>query len=142
MRTAITYFQQALEKDAAYAPAYAGIAECYLLLATPEGVESLPLSEGFPQAEAAAGQTQQAQQALADLQALAAGHYVSPYQFAVAYAGLGDKDRAFAALEQGLLARQIRIVMVRGDPRFAALRDDPRYAELLKRFPPVVQQPT
>jgi len=54
LKTAIEYFQQTIDKDPAYAPAYAGIAECYLLLATPEGVESMPLGEGFPKAEAAA----------------------------------------------------------------------------------------
>jgi eukaryotic-like serine/threonine-protein kinase len=48
---AIDYFQQAIEKDARYALAYAGLADCYVLL----GWNCyLPPKEAFPKAKAAA----------------------------------------------------------------------------------------
>ena len=51
------------------------------------------------------------------------------------YAGLGDKDQAFAWLEKdfqdrsGTLANQITHF-----PMLATLRSDPRYADLLRRM--------
>jgi serine/threonine-protein kinase len=48
---AIEYFQQAVEKDSSYALAYAGLADCYVLL----GWNSyLPPKEAFPKGKAAA----------------------------------------------------------------------------------------
>jgi eukaryotic-like serine/threonine-protein kinase len=47
----IEYFQQAIEKDPSYAPAYSGLADCYSMLAGQPGV---PPKEIFPKAEEAA----------------------------------------------------------------------------------------
>ena len=49
----IEYFQQAIEEDPGYALAYAGIADCYVLLGSP-GLVALPPREAFPKATAAA----------------------------------------------------------------------------------------
>src|SRR5260370_6740575 len=51
MQKAIEYFQQALEKDPAYAPAYAGLADSYDILAF---FNVLPPREVMPKAKAAA----------------------------------------------------------------------------------------
>jgi TolB-like protein/DNA-binding winged helix-turn-helix (wHTH) protein/Tfp pilus assembly protein PilF len=49
IRKAIDYFRQAIEADPAYAPAYAGMAECYL----PLGYHGyLPPADAFPKAKA------------------------------------------------------------------------------------------
>ncbi|HEX7286321.1 MAG TPA: tetratricopeptide repeat protein [Candidatus Angelobacter sp.] len=50
---AITYFKKAIESDPAYAPAYAGLADCYFLLGSVPYTALRP-EEAFPQAEAAA----------------------------------------------------------------------------------------
>jgi tetratricopeptide (TPR) repeat protein len=55
----------------------------------------------------------------------------SPYYIATVYAGLGDKDQAFAWLEKIKHLRTVRLIKT--DPRFDALRDDPRFAALLRR---------
>ena len=55
------------------------------------------------------------------------------YQAAV-YAGLGDKDQAFAWLEKGFQARAGMLVFVIFDNTFDPLRSDPRYADLLRRM--------
>src|SRR5437879_11474509 len=51
MEKTIEYFQQALEKDPAYAPGYAGLADCYNTLAF---FTVLPPREVMPKAKAAA----------------------------------------------------------------------------------------
>ena len=50
-RRGIEYFQQAIDRDPGYAPAYAGLADCYSLLST---VGMLPPKELLPKAKAAA----------------------------------------------------------------------------------------
>lgn len=51
LKTGRDYFQQAIDLDPSYAPAYVGLAECYALFST-YGV--MPASEAFPRAEQAA----------------------------------------------------------------------------------------
>jgi eukaryotic-like serine/threonine-protein kinase len=58
---------------------------------------------------------------------------LAQYQAAV-YAGLGEKDQAFAWLEKGFQARSGTLVFVVSDLTFDPLRDDPRYADLLRRM--------
>jgi TolB-like protein/DNA-binding winged helix-turn-helix (wHTH) protein/Tfp pilus assembly protein PilF len=48
---AIDYFQQAIQKDPNYAPAYAGLADCYALIG---GYSTAPATEFMPKARAAA----------------------------------------------------------------------------------------
>ncbi len=52
---------------------------------------------------------------------------------AVAHAGLGDHDAALAWLDQAQTARSSRLLYLRIDPRFTALRGDPRFADLVTR---------
>jgi serine/threonine-protein kinase len=58
---------------------------------------------------------------------------LAQYQAAV-YAGLGDKDQAFAWLEKGFQARNATLVFVVFDLTFEPLQSDPRYADLLRRM--------
>ncbi len=51
LRKAIEYFHQAIDKDPAYALAYAGVADCYNILGF---YSQLPPKDAFPKAEAAA----------------------------------------------------------------------------------------
>ncbi len=51
VKKGISYFQQAIEKDPAYAAAYAGLADCYNVLGF---YSALPSTEAFPRAKAAA----------------------------------------------------------------------------------------
>jgi tetratricopeptide (TPR) repeat protein len=52
---------------------------------------------------------------------------------AVAYAGLGEFDEAFTWLEQAQARRSSRLLYLRIDPRFTALRGDPRFATMVTR---------
>jgi hypothetical protein len=50
------------------------------------------------------------------------------------YAELGDKDRAFEALELAYKKRDIWLIRLRTDFALDSLRSDPRYAELVRRI--------
>jgi len=52
---------------------------------------------------------------------------------AVIYGALGDRDKAFAALERSFAARE-GLARMKVDPLFDDLRDDPRFKDLLKRM--------
>jgi hypothetical protein len=57
---------------------------------------------------------------------------MSAYNMAGYYAELGDKERAFAALNEAVEADQL-VGFVKIDPVMKPLRDDPRFQSLLKR---------
>jgi DNA-binding winged helix-turn-helix (wHTH) protein/tetratricopeptide (TPR) repeat protein len=56
------------------------------------------------------------------------------FHLAVIYAGLGDREQAFAFLEKGLKERNRNMLLLKVDPRFDSLRSDPRFADLLLRI--------
>jgi len=61
--------------------------------------------------------------------------YLQPvYGEASIYALLGQKEKAFEALERSIERRERpSLATLKVDPRFDTLRDDPRFAELLKK---------
>jgi eukaryotic-like serine/threonine-protein kinase len=83
---------------------------------------------------ALAGKNSEARQALRDLQANSRHIYISPYGIATAYAALGDKDQAFAQLEQTYAQRSQFIGFLKVDPEVDSLRSDPRFQDLLGRM--------
>jgi TolB-like protein/Flp pilus assembly protein TadD len=62
---AISYFQTAIQYDGSYAPSYAGLADCYALLATAPYTVLLP-SEAFPKANANARKALELDEGLAE----------------------------------------------------------------------------
>lgn len=70
------------------------------------------------------------------LQTIVAEHArlkISPYNLATIYAELGDKDQAFAALNQAIDDSDQYIGFMKIDPFMNHLRSDPRFQEVLKR---------
>ena len=65
---------------------------------------------------------------------LAVDHKASPSNLATIYASLGDKDRAFEALEQVAVVQPHHLGRILINPEMAALRGDPRWAPFRKRF--------
>ncbi len=82
-------------------------------------------------AAALKGDRKTAQDMLAELDARAKKQWVEPYFYAMIYAGLGDKDRAFAELDKAYEARSWYMAVVGVDSKFDSLRSDPRFAKLL-----------
>jgi hypothetical protein len=56
------------------------------------------------------------------------------YWIAVAYAALGERDAAFAELENAYQAHDFFVRRLKGDPFLDPLRSDPRFADLTRRL--------
>ena len=61
------------------------------------------------------------------------GCYVSSSNFAIAYAALGEPDKALAYLEKEVTERSPRPALFAVISIWDDLRDDPRFAELVRR---------
>jgi TolB-like protein/lipopolysaccharide biosynthesis regulator YciM len=58
---------------------------------------------------------------------------IGRYEIAFIYAGLGDKENAFAWLDSAFQARDKGILYLKIDPCLDPLRPDPRFQELIRR---------
>jgi len=76
------------------------------------------------------GQVARSRVILVELEKLAQERYVDHTHLAAIHAALGDKDKAFAALDQALNDRSARVYAPRFYPWLAPLREDPRFVEL------------
>lgn len=85
-------------------------------------------------ADAVSGNVAEAQHMLKELQQFSKQRYVSPYHFAVIYAGLGERDQAFQLLEKAYGDREGRMTVLKFAPEFAALRSDPRFTKLMQQM--------
>jgi serine/threonine protein kinase len=108
-----------------------GMALDATLAKTPERWDRYPL---LAYAYAAAGRRDQAIKILNEQLRLAKQRDVSPYNFAIIYTGLGDKDRAFDWLTKCVEQRMLIIFHLKSRPLFDPLRADPRYRDLLRRM--------
>jgi TolB-like protein/DNA-binding winged helix-turn-helix (wHTH) protein/Tfp pilus assembly protein PilF len=60
--------------------------------------------------------------------------YTPAVFYAMVYAALGEKDRAFSWLEKAYTDRSGILCFYLRSPKFESLRSDPRYADLLRRI--------
>lgn len=140
---AIEYFRQALEMDPSFIPARRLMAMSYVQkldfaaaireLRTAIGQEDAPdtLAElGY--AYALSGRKLEARKVLRDLQYKSGSRYTSPRDYALIYAGLGEKDEAFGCLENAFREGSA-LLELKVDARWDLLRGDPRFTDLLKR---------
>jgi TolB-like protein/Tfp pilus assembly protein PilF len=84
-------------------------------------------------AYAQAGRRSDALRLLAELKRRRKAGFVPAGPFVNAYIGLGDKDQAFAWLEQGYKEHSNILRFLKVDPAFDPLRGDPRFADLVRR---------
>jgi len=82
---------------------------------------------------AVSGKLGDAENTLRKLDELSKHRYVSPYQKAVIYAGLGKKEEALKFLEKAYGERSLPPVSLRFDPRLNELRGDSRFQEFVRR---------
>lgn len=85
---------------------------------------------------AVSGQRGEAQKILTQLLDEARSKPVSAYNIARIYAGLGEKEQAFAWLEKAIDERDSNLTMpgLKADVQLDMLRSDPRFQELLHRM--------
>jgi Flp pilus assembly protein TadD len=60
--------------------------------------------------------------------------YVSSFDIAVVYVGLGNRDQAFAWLEKAYDERTRPLLGMKANPKLDLLRSDPRFASLMQRM--------
>jgi eukaryotic-like serine/threonine-protein kinase len=80
------------------------------------------------------GRTQEARQFLDELLTAARQGYVSAYDIALVYTGLGDSDSAFEWIAKAVAERSSFVVHLTWDARLEPLRADRRFAELVERL--------
>ena len=88
-------------------------------------------------AYAASGKKAEARKILRELHQQSKNRYVSPFDRALIYAGLGENEQALGWLEQAE-EQSVPLHHINVDQRFNSLRSDKRYQQLLRRigFPP------
>ena len=96
-----------------------------------EATQDPILMAALAHAKAVAGDRAGATTVLDEIRRLDRKRYLPPYQLALVHAGLGDHDRAFAALEQATVDADPALGYLKVDPRIAPLRTDPRYLRLI-----------
>ena len=82
---------------------------------------------------AKSGKEAEARAELNELLKLSKERYVSPYNLAIIYNGLGDSNQTFALLNRGVDERDPKLVLLLVDFKFLNLHDDPRFAGVVKR---------
>ncbi len=110
--TAIAAFQKAVESGGGY---------------------TLPLT-ALGYTYAIAGQPAAARAILVQLEALAEDGYVSPFNMATIYVGLGEADEAFIWLEKAFEKRSRSLAWLNVTKEYDGLRSDPRFKALLGRI--------
>ena len=91
---------------------------------------SLQISLGT--AYARAGEREQAEMLLRQLRE--SGSLISSADLAIFHTALGEREQAFASLEQAYAAHDIQLQYLRVAPAYDPLRDEPRFDELVRRI--------
>ncbi len=79
------------------------------------------------------GRREEALEIIEDLLRQAENSYIKPYFIAMAYAAVGDFDKAFEWFEKSLEARDEWLIWFGSEPKLDKLRKDKRYFQILKR---------
>ena len=141
---AIAQYQRSLDLDQNFARAHWGIAEPYILKGDYEtAIKELQVARQQDEttivlgllghAYAAAGKKSEAQRILDELKQQSKTKYVDSYFLAETHAALGEKDKAFAELDDAYREHSSWIVWVKVEPKFDNIRSDPRFQDLVRR---------
>jgi len=82
----------------------------------------------------AAGRADDARKVLSQLEQIGKQRYVSPYNNALVFAGLGDQDHTFEWLNKADEERNDFLVYLKCEPMFDSVRSDPRFNEFIRRI--------
>ena len=145
---AIEYYQKTLELDPDFPPAHGQLPAAYeqkrmydqAITGFQKGTNLKGSREwyfslsGLAHVYAVTGNKGEAQKLLSEMKDLSVRQYVPADRIALIYAGLGDKDEAFAWLEKGYDERSFNMTWLKVEPRWDSLRSDPRFADLVRRL--------
>jgi TolB-like protein/DNA-binding winged helix-turn-helix (wHTH) protein/Flp pilus assembly protein TadD len=144
---AIEQFQKTLELDQNFRPVHAFLPAAYEQKgmygeAIARFKNAIPLKEssevtflraGLGHVYGVSGKKSEARRLLDELKHLSAQEYVPAPNIALIYAGLGEKDQAFAWLNKGYEDRSFQMQWIKIEPRWDSLRSDPRFQDLMRR---------
>jgi tetratricopeptide (TPR) repeat protein len=143
---AIAQSRKTIDLNADYAYAYLDIGSAHLGLGDAEaalqwfqrgqGLETSVRSYDalIVRALAPLGRHEEAIEILNRLEEESRHHYVRAEILAMAYAAVGDLDRAFDCLERAFQVRSAGLIYLHVDPGYQPLRPDPRFAQLVERI--------
>jgi TolB-like protein/DNA-binding winged helix-turn-helix (wHTH) protein/Tfp pilus assembly protein PilF len=143
---AIENVRKRLELDPEFAEAYFELGRVYERKgmyqdAVTQFLKAFDVSGGDPEYLGALGYTfgvsgkkVQAMKSLKELVQLSKHTYVSPYQIAIIYVGIGEKKLAFDWLEKALADHSYDLLFLKLDEKMDTMRSDPRFADLLRRI--------
>jgi TolB-like protein/DNA-binding winged helix-turn-helix (wHTH) protein/tetratricopeptide (TPR) repeat protein len=143
---AIDLSRRTLEMDPNFVPAHIALGSIYedqgmWAQAISEYQKAVELSHRSPPALASlghaygvAGQQKEARTILASLREASKTRYVSAFDMAVVFAGIGDNDAAFQWLEKAYAERESQMAFLNVTRRLDPVRSDPRFADLLHRM--------
>lgn len=121
--------EQALERQGKYQEAIDESTRIIALVGrTPFALPAL----GY--ALASAGRREEALKIADELETMWKLHYFSPTMLALLYAGLGDRNRAFAWLDTAYEQRDAQLIWIGVDPQFKPLHGDPRWTKQIERL--------
>ena len=145
---AVEQYQKTLELDSSFSPALqflpAALEQQGKLTEAIEAFHRSPVlnvagewtmtKAGLGHAYALSGKKEEALAIIEDLKKQSEQQYIPAVSLALVYAGLGDKEQAFAWLEKGYQERGFQMQWLNDEPRWDSLRSDPRFADLVKRI--------
>ncbi len=145
---AIQQFQKTLELDQNFPPAHNLLPAAYEQKAMySEAIagfkKSIPLTSagestlsraGLGHVYAVTGRKSDARIVLGELKQTSGKEYLPATSVALIYAGLGEKDQAFAWLDKAYEQRAFQLQWIKIEPRWDSLRSDPRFEDLLHRI--------
>jgi len=80
------------------------------------------------------GRKEDAERVIEELKELSGKRYISPMGFVLAYAGIGDRDKAFDWLDRAFEEREPMLTLLTFDGALESLNADPRFSEFLDRM--------
>jgi TolB-like protein/DNA-binding winged helix-turn-helix (wHTH) protein/Tfp pilus assembly protein PilF len=143
---AVEQYQRALELDPQSSSGVAGLGWAYLMKGMRlEGIQKLEeaaaLADADPRvtswlghAYGLVGRKADARRILEAMKKRGKERYLSPFYLACIQAGLGERDAAFASLEEAYRQGNPMLSHVKVDARLRPLRSDARFEDLLRRM--------
>lgn len=139
---AIEQHRQSLDIDPHYFPAHIGLARAFeqkklydeafteIERAMALSPDSMDILASLGHMYAVSEQTEKALGVLAKLNERSQTKHVSPYNIAVVYVGLGERDEALEWLNKAHLEQSEGMIYLTIDPRLDPLHSDPRFTDL------------
>jgi TolB-like protein/DNA-binding winged helix-turn-helix (wHTH) protein/Flp pilus assembly protein TadD len=142
---AVEQCQKTLEIDTQFGPAHSNLGLAYeqkgmyeeaiseFRAAFALHIGTQPLAQ-LGHAYALSGRRVEALNVLDQLKELSRHTFVSPFDFATVYVGLGENDQAIASLDEAIKAHVFPVIFLKVDQRFDPLHSHHRYGDLLRRL--------